>query len=143
MSNSKLSAQEQEELNKAYAFVSNTTWQDGVAQLKDRLVEMGFEENEISDLYEKITNKSKFNKLSHKDYLGAIMSLGIEREKFGDLRVIDDFAVVPIYEEVIDYIFCSLDKVGKSPVSVEEIFEENLPKINFLETIFYHLSPKI
>ena len=63
------------------------------------------------------------------------MSLGIEREKFGDLRVIDDFAIVPIYEEVIDYIFCSLDKVGKSPVSVEEILEENLPKINFLESI--------
>lgn len=40
---------EQEELNKAYAFVSNTTWQDGVAQLKDRLVEMGFEENEVPD----------------------------------------------------------------------------------------------
>lgn len=40
---------EQEELNKAYAFVSNTTWQDGVSQLKDRLVEMGFEENEIPD----------------------------------------------------------------------------------------------
>jgi type III restriction enzyme len=38
---------DQEELNKAYAFVSNTTWQEGVAQLKDRLVEMGFEENEI------------------------------------------------------------------------------------------------
>lgn len=40
---------EQEELNKAYAFVSNVSWQDGVAQLKDRLVEMGFEENEIPD----------------------------------------------------------------------------------------------
>ena len=40
---------EQEELNKAYAFVSNTTWQEGVAQLKDRLVEMGFEETEIPD----------------------------------------------------------------------------------------------
>ena len=40
---------EQEELNKAYAFVSNATWQEGVAQLKDRLVEMGFEETEIPD----------------------------------------------------------------------------------------------
>lgn len=40
---------EQEELNKAYAFVSNTTWQEGVSQLKDRLIEMGFEENEIPD----------------------------------------------------------------------------------------------
>lgn len=37
----------QDELNKAYAFVSNVSWQDGVAQLRDRLVEMGFEEDEI------------------------------------------------------------------------------------------------
>ena len=39
----------QDELNKAYAFVSNDSWQNGVAQLKDRLVEMGFEENEVPD----------------------------------------------------------------------------------------------
>ena len=37
----------QDELNKAYAFVSNVSWQEGVAQLKDRLVDMGFEEDEI------------------------------------------------------------------------------------------------
>ena len=28
----------------------------------------------------KINNKSKFNNLSHKDYLGSIMALGLERE---------------------------------------------------------------
>lgn len=39
----------QDELNKAYAFVSNDSWQNGVAQLKDRLVEMGFEEDEVLD----------------------------------------------------------------------------------------------
>ena len=32
------------------------------------------------DLLE-IKNKSKFSKVDHKDYLGAIMSLGIKREK--------------------------------------------------------------
>ena len=47
----------------------------------------------------KITNKSKFKNLTHKDYLGSIMSLGIEREKLGDLRVVEDYAVVPVYEE--------------------------------------------
>lgn len=81
----------------------------------------------------KITNKSKFNKLSHKDYLGALMALGLEREKLGDLRVIDDFAIVPIYDEVVDYILSSLNSVGKAPVSIEEIFEDNLPKSNFEE----------
>lgn len=83
----------------------------------------------------KITNKSKFNKLSHKDYLGALMALGLEREKLGDLRVIDDFAIVPIYDEVVDYILSSLNSVGKAPVSIEEIFEEDLPQSNFLEDI--------
>lgn len=83
----------------------------------------------------KITNKSKFNKLSHKDYLGALMALGLEREKLGDLRVIDDFAIVPIYDEVVDYILSLLNSVGKAPVSIEEIFEENLPQSNFLEDI--------
>ena len=81
----------------------------------------------------KITNKSKFSNLSHKDYLGAIMALGIEREKLGDLRVIDNCAIVPIYEEVADYILYELSSVGRAPVSVEEIQEDNLPKSNFLE----------
>ncbi|WP_294385924.1 YlmH/Sll1252 family protein [uncultured Clostridium sp.] len=83
----------------------------------------------------KITNKSKFSNLSHKDYLGAIMALGIEREKLGDLRVIDDYAIVPIYEEVADYILYELNSVGRAPVSTEEVLEDNLPKINFLEGI--------
>ena len=83
----------------------------------------------------KISNKSKFSNLSHKDYLGSIMALGIEREKLGDLRVIDDYAIVPIYEEVADYILYELRSVGRAPVSTEEVDEDNLPKSNFLEGV--------
>ena len=63
------------------------------------------------------------------------MALGIEREKLGDLRVIDDYAIVPIYEEVADYILDELRSVGRAPVYVEEIQEDNLPKSNFLESM--------
>ena len=83
----------------------------------------------------KINNKSKFNNLSHKDYLGSIMALGLEREKLGDLRVIDDYAVLPIYEEITDYIIGQLKNVGKAPITVEEIYEENLPKCNYIEEV--------
>lgn len=83
----------------------------------------------------KINNKSKFNNLSHKDYLGAIMALGIEREKLGDLRVIDNSAIVPAYDEVANYILYELKNVGKAPVSIEEITEDNLPISNFLEGV--------
>lgn len=83
----------------------------------------------------KINNKSKFNNLSHKDYLGAIMALGIEREKLGDLRVIDNSAIVPVYDEVANYILYELKNVGKAPVSIEEITEDNLPISNFLQGV--------
>ncbi|MDU4326992.1 MAG: S4 domain-containing protein, partial [Clostridium celatum] len=52
-----------------------------------------------------------------------------------DLRVIDDFAIVPIYEEVADYILYELRSVGRAPVSTEEVDEDNLPKSNFLEGV--------
>lgn len=83
----------------------------------------------------KIINKSKFKTLSHKDYLGAIMSLGIEREKLGDLRVVDNYAVVPVYEDIADYIASSLDCVGRSPVDILIIDTNDLPESNFEEMI--------
>lgn len=83
----------------------------------------------------KITNKSKFKSLTHKDYLGSIMSLGIEREKLGDLRVVDNYAVVPVYEDISNYIISSMECVGKCPVEVEIIDKEHLPQSIFEEIV--------
>ena len=82
----------------------------------------------------KICNKSKFNILKHKDYLGAIMSLGIEREKMGDLRVIDNYAVVPVCEDILSYICNTLTTVGNAPISIERIDHNDIPKSNFCES---------
>lgn len=79
----------------------------------------------------KVENKSKFSKLTHRDYLGAIMSLGLEREKFGDLHVKDDYAVVPVYEDITDYILTSLTSVGKSPVCCEIVYDTELCQTSF------------
>lgn len=83
----------------------------------------------------KIENKSKFSCLTHRDYLGAIMSLGLERQKFGDLRVEDNYAIVPIYEDVADYVITSLNSVGKSPVTCEIVFDTELAKAKFIDEI--------
>lgn len=83
----------------------------------------------------KIEKKSKFDSLSHRDYLGALMALGIERDKFGDLRVFGNYAVVPVYEDVVEYVISSLVSVGKSPVTCEIIYDTTLSKVNFLELI--------
>lgn len=69
----------------------------------------------------RINNKSKFKKLDHKDYLGSLMSLGIERDKIGDIYVFDDYADIIIHKDICDYITINLDKVGNNKVHVESI----------------------
>lgn len=91
----------------------------------------------------RILNKSKFTTLNHRDYLGALMSLGIERGKLGDLRVIENYAVVPVYDELVDYLLCSLEFVGKSPVETSVIGEYDLPKCDLVEEIIIIPSLRI
>lgn len=83
-----------------------------------------------------ITNKSSFSNLKHKDYLGGLLSLGIERNKIGDIVIREDVAYVPVVEDIYLYIIDNLTKIGKSPVSVKEIEHfDKLPKVEFEEFI--------
>jgi RNA-binding protein YlmH len=67
----------------------------------------------------KFKNKSKFDKLGHRDYLGAIMALGIKREKFGDMIMKDDCCYAVVSEEITDYIFNNLISIGRCPCTIE------------------------
>lgn len=60
----------------------------------------------------KIKNKSKFKNLSHKDYLGSIMSLGIKRSKLGDLIVKKEICYVAAFSDIAEYIASNLNKVS-------------------------------
>ncbi len=63
---------------------------------------------------------SKFMKLEHKDILGSMMSLGIDRSKFGDIRVGDDEVQFTVADELKDYMVANLASIGKAKVTVEE-----------------------
>lgn len=81
-----------------------------------------------------IKNKSNFSKLKHKDYLGAILSLGIDRNKIGDVVVKEDKAYVPVMEDISSYILNNLSSIGKSPVEINLLYNlEDLPSIDFEE----------
>lgn len=66
----------------------------------------------------KIKNLSKFRLLNHKDYLGALMSLGIKREKIGDLIVKEEFCYFPTFEEIGKIIINGLQTVANNPVEI-------------------------
>lgn len=54
---------------------------------------------------------------SHRDYLGALLSLGIKREKFGDIVTADDCAMVFCHEGIADFISMNLSQVSSSTVT--------------------------
>ena len=65
-------------------------------------------------------------KLSHRDYLGAIMNLGIERSKLGDIVIKDNGTYLFVREEIADYIINNLTRVKHTDVKISETVE--LPK---------------
>lgn len=81
----------------------------------------------------KITTKGKFCSLIHSDFLGAIMSLGIKRDKFGDLIIEEDTCYAAVHEEICDYLTCNLEKVRNSPCEVKilDFHSREIPKQKF------------
>lgn len=78
----------------------------------------------------RIRNQSKFKKLNHKDYLGSLMSLGIDRNKTGDIYVYEDYADIAIHNDISDYIMYNLDKIGHNKIQIEKI---KVNEINYKE----------
>ena len=57
--------------------------------------------------------------LTHRDYLGSLLGLGIKREKTGDIIVRPDGADIVICEELAEFISLNYDKAGRTSLSVE------------------------
>lgn len=87
-----------------------------------RVITFTGEDNYSNDKVElkilKIRNLSKFKTLSHKDYLGSLMSLGIKREKFGDLIVKEEICYVPTFQNIGDFVINELKMIGRNPVEI-------------------------
>lgn len=76
----------------------------------------------------KVKSKSKNSSLSHRDYLGSVLSLGIKRELVGDIVIRENEAIVFCLEEIADFIADNLTKIANTGVSIKK--EENIDDIN-------------
>ena len=74
--------------------------------------------NETAPVFLLISPKApKFaDELSHRDYLGALMSLGIKRECITDMTVYENCAYVSVRDSIADYICNELDNVRHTAV---------------------------
>ncbi|WP_461204330.1 YlmH family RNA-binding protein [Clostridium sp. DL1XJH146] len=80
-----------------------------------------------------ISNSSKFSKINHRDYLGALTSLGVKRGLFGDLVINDEQCYLPVADIIVEFVKINLNKVKNSPVKIAEvnIEKEGIPTHEF------------
>lgn len=62
----------------------------------------------------------KEKKLRHSDVLGALMSLGIRRDRIGDINIMDDLIQIFVMEELKGYIDYNLSKISNVSVEIEK-----------------------
>lgn len=64
--------------------------------------------------------------LTHRDFLGSLLGLGIRREKIGDILVYEDKTVVFVLEDIADYIILNLQKVGRCGIKIRRMSAEEI-----------------
>ncbi len=67
------------------------------------------------------TGRLDFVSVNHRDFLGAIMSLGIRREKFGDLVVTETGCALFVQREIAAYLMQNELRVKHVPLTIKEV----------------------
>lgn len=67
-----------------------------------------------------ISYNSKFHELRHQQILGTMMSLGIVREKFGDILIADNKAQAIVAEDISDYVCAHITKIANAGVDLSK-----------------------
>lgn len=68
----------------------------------------------------------RYYKVGHRDILGSILGLGIKREKIGDIIVENPYAYAITSKDISGFIIQNLIRVGKAPVTIDQIAAEDL-----------------
>lgn len=112
-------------MKRELSFVPNTVF-GGIEDCERAMVRFGSEEVfgyegeypisciKISPLSEKFSDN-----LTHRDFLGALMSLGIERDRLGDIVFLENTAWLFCLENIASFICDNLFKVKHTSVSCQ------------------------
>lgn len=117
------------EQSREFSYVSYTIW-GGNEACERKMIRFGSEEQlgyteefpiaalEIKPVMDKFSDD-----LGHRDFLGSIMNLGIERDTLGDIFVKDNRAILFCERRMAEYISDNLYKIRHTQVKVQEIFD--------------------
>lgn len=82
--------------------------------------------------------------LSHRDFLGTILSTGVRREKVGDIVCGEGKTVVFVGEDIADFLCTQITKVGGEGVTIQKGVYMDLPTERlFRENVVTVASPRL
>ncbi len=82
--------------------------------------ELGYEDDFPISILKLQPKLKKFaDELTHRDFLGALMNLGIERKLLGDIIVKDNVAYIFVMEKIADYICENLSRVKHTVINAQ------------------------
>lgn len=68
-------------------------------------------------------NQKFAEKLTHRDFLGAILNLGIDRSKIGDILVKESAAYIFVHNSMKEFLKSELTRIKHTSVKIEETTE--------------------
>lgn len=103
----------------AYQSWGGASWAERKMLRFGNIDEIGYEQDYPLTIIQISPNGKKFaSLLTHRDYLGAVLALGIERDAIGDIFVKDNTAFVVVSDDVLPLIQNELVSVGRQSVSI-------------------------
>lgn len=98
-------------------------------KLEDVFKNNNFDYNNIVQIVRIVLPNEMRGQYSHRDYLGAIIKVGVKREKVGDILVSIDGADIIASKEIVKYLVTSLSELtrfSKSDIHIEKIESLNV-----------------
>ena len=98
-------------------------------------------EDFMIDVFE-VRYLSKFEKLKHSDVLGALMSIGLKRERFGDIVILED-AYFACNQKVSSLVMMELTSVRKAKVKLSRVDHPIQAHIDYVTRTFFVKSYRL
>jgi len=108
--------------NKKIAFLGGV---DSTERVRAFFLPDYMDEVELEDYIVAFKANYSFKELTHRDFLGALLALGIERKCIGDIYIFEKEAYFFVTSDIAKFVKTNLDKVGSVGVKLKEVtFEE-------------------